>query len=88
MKGYKTACFWHLKEQKIGRMRGRKANVTITFHPPDSRRRDMDNMLASAKVGLDAVSEAVGIDDSKWVLTLVRGEVRPKQGAIIMELEA
>ena len=52
-------------------------HATLTFHPPDKRRRDMDNMLASLKPGLDGVVDAIGVDDSKWTLTLQRGEPVP-----------
>ena len=87
-KGYKLACAWTLAEQKAKKMKAGKIHATMTFHPPDARRRDLDNMLASSKYAIDAVSEAVGVDDSKFSLTLVRGEPRPKQGAILIELEA
>src|SRR3546814_6926311 len=38
--------------------------LRIEFYPPDKRRRDLDNMLASFKYGIDAVAEAMGVDDS------------------------
>ena len=38
--------------------------------PPDKRRRDMDNMLASIKAALDGVSAVIGVDDSKWRLSM------------------
>ena len=49
--------------------------VAIMFYPPDNRRRDADNMLSSIKAALDAISERIGIDDSKfWPITLNRSE--------------
>lgn len=86
-KGYKMACAWHAVEQKAEKMSG-AVSVSITFHPPSNRRADLDNMLAAAKSGLDGVASVIGVDDSKWTLTLVRGEPRPKHGAIVLELEA
>lgn len=88
VKGYRLACAWYAAEQRITRMDARKINARITFHPPSNRRMDIDNMLSRAKAGIDAVSDVIGVDDSKWELSLVRGEPRPKQGEIVMVLVA
>jgi crossover junction endodeoxyribonuclease RusA len=61
------------------------AHLRITFHAPSEGRRDLDNMLAAIKSGLDGVSDAIGIDDSLWSLTIQRGEVM-KPGAVRIEL--
>jgi Holliday junction resolvase RusA-like endonuclease len=45
-------------------------DVHCEFAPPDKRRRDMDNMLASIKAALDGVSAVIGVDDSKWRLSM------------------
>jgi crossover junction endodeoxyribonuclease RusA len=50
-------------------------HIKIEFCPPDNRRRDLDNMLASNKATLDGLSDALGVDDSNWTLTLERGAV-------------
>ena len=60
-------------------------HLRITFHPPDLRRRDIDNMLASIKSQLDGVSDVIGVDDSKWDLTLVRGHV-VKGGCVVIDV--
>ena len=52
-----------------------QAHLRITFHPPCRRVRDLDNMLAAIKSALDGVSDAIGIDDSRWELSLRRGPV-------------
>ena len=57
-------------------------DLDITFHPPDNRRRDLDNMLASIKSGLDGISDALGVDDSTWTLTIRRGETCKPEGYI------
>lgn len=59
-------------------------HLRLTFCPPCARRRDMDNMLASIKSGLDGLSTAVMTDDSNWDFTLIRG---PKEahGAVYVE---
>jgi crossover junction endodeoxyribonuclease RusA len=62
-------------------------SVSITFNPPDNRRRDLDNMLASIKSGLDGISSAIGIDDSKWSMTIRKGEP-VKGGRVVIEVTA
>ena len=52
-------------------MKGRpsegKVKVAIKFYPPDNRKRDRDNMIASFKSGQDGVADALGMDDALWV---------------------
>lgn len=61
--------------------------LTLKFFPPDYRKRDIDNMLASMKSALDGIADAIGIDDSKWALTLRRGEP-VKGGRVLIHIEA
>ena len=49
--------------------------LTLTFCPPDKRRRDMDGMLSAAKHQLDGVAMALGVDDSRFdPITITRGK--------------
>lgn len=57
--------------------------VALIFHPPDNRARDLDNMIAAMKAGLDGIADAIGIDDSKWKLTAQKGDVVPN-GCVIV----
>lgn len=60
--------------------------VTITFNPPDKRRRDMDGMLASSKAFLDGIADSLGIDDSRFDLQApVIGPV-VKNGRVVVEV--
>lgn len=61
------------------------ATVSLTFCPPDKRRRDLDGMLSSAKQLLDALAEATGIDDSRFALTIAKGEP-VKGGRVLVEI--
>lgn len=47
--------------------------VSIVFRPPDKRRRDLDNCLASFKAGLDGIADALGVNDNKFTLKLEMG---------------
>ena len=63
------------------------ASVSLTFCPPDKRRRDLDGMLSASKQLLDALAQATAIDDSRFSLTLTKGEP-VKGGAIHVEITA
>ena len=65
----------------------KRAHLRITFHPPCGRRRDLDNLLAAIKSGLDGISDAIGIDDSRWSMTIQRGNI-VKGGAVHVALIA
>ena len=41
-------------------------NLSVTFHPPDARRRDLDNAVAAFKAGQDGLADAWGVDDSAF----------------------
>ena len=58
--------------------------VTLTFLPPDKRRRDLDNLLAASKSALDGVAAALLMDDREFEpVTLKRGPVE-KGGALVV----
>lgn len=59
--------------------------LAIDFYPPDARRRDLDNMLASMKAGLDGIAEALGVDDQRFALRLTRCEP-VKGGRVVVTL--
>jgi crossover junction endodeoxyribonuclease RusA len=70
---YRIACSWACAEQKVRKLEAERVKAIITFFPPDNRARDLDNMLGSVKAGLDAIAEAIGVDDSRWAIEIVRG---------------
>jgi crossover junction endodeoxyribonuclease RusA len=50
-------------------------HMTLTFCPPDGRRRDMDNCLSASKPVVDGMFEALGVDDSNIRrITIERGK--------------
>jgi crossover junction endodeoxyribonuclease RusA len=60
--------------------------VTLTFLPPDKRRRDLDNLLAASKSALDGVAAALRMDDREFEpVTLKRGDVSAN-GALVVEI--
>lgn len=62
-----------------------KLPVKITFHPPDRRGRDDDNMIGSFKAGRDGVAEAIGVNDRRWNTTYCIAEP-VKGGLVVVEL--
>ena len=61
-------------------------HLSITFNPPDNRRRDLDGMLSAFKWGIDAIAQVMGVDDYQFSLSLRRaGPV--KGGAVIVEVQ-
>lgn len=43
-----------------------KIAMTITFVPPDRRRRDDDGMIGAFKHARDGIAKALGVDDSRF----------------------
>lgn len=62
----RESCFYMVKERGVELRLDPQKHYTVTmlFCPPDNRRRDRDNLLASYKSGLDGMCRALGIDDS------------------------
>lgn len=69
-KSLRAAWAWEATKQGARRMEAGKLAVSLTFVPPDRRARDMDNMLASCKAGLDGLADVLGVDDRHWSLSL------------------
>ena len=69
------------------RIEAEALKVTITFTPPDNRPRDTDGMLSSLKSYLDGVADVIGVDDSRWRITMCR-ETPAKPGCVRVVLEA
>lgn len=61
--------------------------LTLTFCPPDKRKRDLDNLYASFKAYQDGMMELLGVDDSRIDrVTLKRGAV-VAEGKVIVEIK-
>lgn len=87
-KRYRQAAAWATVAAGFRNVAWSRAHLVITFCPPDARRRDMDNMLAAIKSGLDGISEAIGMDDSRFEITIRRGECFRPHGEVRVEFGA
>jgi crossover junction endodeoxyribonuclease RusA len=84
---YKTTCAWIIRAAGVKPMPARQVSVRVTFNPTSrTSRYDLDNLIGRAKQGLDAVSEAIGIDDSQWQEMTLRRGVKGGQGSIVVEV--
>ena len=72
----------HDEKSSLKALNERGVCLSIRFCPPDKRRRDLDNMLASIKAGIDGIADALGVDDQHFSLRLERGE--PKKGGEVV----
>lgn len=85
---YRRACGWEMKEQKVGAIEAERLSVTLTFHPPAAHHYDEDNLVARMKAGLDALSDALGVDDSRFSLSQRIAEPCRPHGKVIVTVEA
>ena len=84
-KAYRMQCFLFAKKAGLVAPAGRIL-LQLEFLPPNARRRDDDNLLASFKAGRDGLADALGIDDSLFVSQVQIGEVRRPGGAVRVTL--
>ena len=75
-KAYRTLCAWQAKAQGMTSLNAERLHLKITFVPPNRRARDLDNLLASLKSGLDGLCDVLGVDDSKWSIEISKAEDR------------
>lgn len=64
------------------KMRASAGILSLTFCPPDRRKRDDDNLVAAFKAGRDGIAQAMGIDDHRLSLLVKIGE--PVEGGAVL----
>lgn len=88
-KSYRARCALQARAQGLVRVSdGAHAHalIALTFSPPDRRARDLDNVLASLKSGLDGLVDVLGVDDARWALSIQWG-APVKGGAVRVVVE-
>lgn len=85
-KAYRTQCWALTKESKAVIDFVGPIQVSLTFCPPDRRHRDLDNMLASIKAGLDGMALALDVNDKLFWFRLGVGEPNKGGGVIKVAL--
>lgn len=77
---------WAAKAAGVKKIDAGSLSVTAIFSPPDKRQRDTDGMLSSIKAYFDGIADIIGVDDSKWQISL-RREPMVKGGSVRIEIE-
>lgn len=85
-KKYHRDCTILLKAQAVPRLFVDRVMVELTYCPPTKTLCDLDNLLARTKHGIDALAEALGVNDQIFEYTLRRGE-KVKGGKVLVRLE-
>lgn len=85
-KKYKSSCFYLAKAKPVPKIEHWTA-LEIFFHPPDNKRRDLDNMLAQIKAALDGISQAWGINDRLFRPITIDFATPVKYGKVVIAIE-
>lgn len=80
---YKESCYWQFRAASFFPFTETR-HFKIDFCPPDARKRDLDNMLASFKAGIDGLALCLGVDDSEFQFTISKAPP-VKGGAVRVE---
>ena len=73
-KQYREACALNARIQGAKKLDAEALHLTLTFYAPTKRAFDLDNALARIKSGLDGLADVLGVDDSRWSLTIKKGD--------------
>lgn len=85
-RNYRSDCLvCALRDARGATVASERPMLEITFNAPDRRRRDLDNLLAMTKQGIDAIAEVLRVDDYCFEYTLRRGEP-VKHGAVVVTI--
>lgn len=84
-KCYREAAYWTVKGGYDGPLPDGPIELDIKFYPPDARRRDLDNMLASIKSGIDGIADALEVNDQRFAFRISR-EAPTKGGKVVVSL--
>ncbi len=89
---YKAQCAAILREKGKAVQKLPEGSVVtrvtaIYCPPPRVNNFDFDNMGKRMKQGFDALAEALGVDDGKWLSLLQERGERCRDGAVIIQVE-
>ena len=73
-KKYRQYCYYMAKQIRP-EFENEKIYLEITFHPPNHRKRDKDNMIAAFKAGQDGLADAWHVDDYRFSTSYAIGDV-------------
>lgn len=86
----KLSAYYLCRAAKVNAFRGEvrdELTMTVEFRLPGKRKRDADNLLASAKASIDGVAQALDIDDCRFnPITVNRVYGQPQPGMMVIYL--
>ncbi|MDH2092688.1 endonuclease [Rhizobium pusense] len=85
-KAAKRTAHYTVLEAGIGKINATAINVKLSFYPPSKRHYDADNLIASHKAALDGISDAIGIDDRKFIISATPHGPVGKNGMVKVSL--
>ncbi|WP_312669708.1 RusA family crossover junction endodeoxyribonuclease [Stutzerimonas nitrititolerans] len=86
-KQYRAECFLLTKKAGIAAPLADEILFALEFVPPDRRKRDDDNLLASCKALRDGVADALGIDDNRFITQLRISRETVKGGEVRVRIQ-
>ena len=69
---YRSQCYLTAVAQNARKIEAERLEIGLEFVPPNRRKFDIDNLLARMKSGLDGLADALGVDDSRWSISMER----------------
>lgn len=85
VKAARSAAYFLAIQARVRRTTVGPIATKFEFCPPDGRRRDRDNLIASMKAATDGLADALGIDDSNFISTYSMGGP-VKGGAVLVTI--
>lgn len=85
-KSYKSTCAWTIRAANVPRI-DFEPLVSVTFCAPAAvSRYDLDNTIGRAKQGLDALADALGVDDGRWPEMRLKRGPKGGVGSIVIDV--
>lgn len=82
VKAYRKAAGWATVASKDRVEGDGPIYLHVYFYPPDDRRRDGTNMLASLKAAFDGIADALGVNDIRFHVTYEICRKIPPRGMV------
>ncbi len=88
-RSYKHTAWVLARHALLGRLVGAEGAIRLSleFFPPVKRTRDVDNLIASMKSGLDGIALGLGVDDTRFHLQAAELRAKVKGGRVVVTLE-
>lgn len=85
---YKNVCGWATVSQIKEPLQNPKSiALTLTYMMPDGRHRDVDNLLAASKAGLDAMAQALKVNDKLFEPITIHRMYKCNPAKLVVDLE-